>query len=165
MHTYKIDRRKEKRSYFLIEDRNKLQLRRESKICHCQVFWCTNICHMLWDYRHMSWNLLLGFLCYLHKDGCLLLHLLFHFLAKWIKQVTFTAVFEHNSRIITVQKKTKKRSWHSLQDQGSAAISFAKPLHLYIYIYIYILAQHSNRICGNFTLHERNHVERKCYWY
>ena len=30
----------------------------------------------------MSWTFLLGFVCYLHKDGCLLLHLLFHFLEK-----------------------------------------------------------------------------------
>ena len=44
-------------------------------------------------------------------------------------EVTFTAVFEHNSCTIIVEKVTKKRSWHSLQDQGSAAISFAKPLH------------------------------------
>ena len=65
---------------------NKLQPRRESKFCFCQVFWYTNICHMLWDDRNMSWNLLVGFVWYLHKDGCLLLHLLFHFLAKWIKE-------------------------------------------------------------------------------
>ena len=39
---------------------------------------------MLWDYRNMSWNLRLGFVCYLHKDGCLLLHLLFHSLqSEW----------------------------------------------------------------------------------
>ena len=44
-------------------------------------------------------------------------------------EVTFTAVFEHNSCSIIVEKVTKKRSWHSLQDQGSAAISLAKPLH------------------------------------
>ena len=44
-------------------------------------------------------------------------------------EVTFTAVFEHNSCTIIVEKVTKKRSWHSLQDQGSAAISLAKPLH------------------------------------
>ena len=44
-------------------------------------------------------------------------------------EVTFTAVFEHNSCTIIVEKVTKKRSWHSLQDQWSAAISFAKPLH------------------------------------
>ena len=44
------------------------------------------------------------------------------------------------SCIIIVGKVTKKQSWHSLQDQGSAAIS-------------YILA-HSNRICGNLNLHE-----------
>ena len=64
----------------------KLQPRRESKFCFCQVFWYTNICHMLWDDRNMSWNLLVGFVWYLHKDGCLLLHLLFHFLAKRIKE-------------------------------------------------------------------------------
>ena len=29
-------------------------------------------------------------------------------------EVTFTAVFEHNSRIIIVEKVTKKRSWYSL---------------------------------------------------
>ena len=44
-------------------------------------------------------------------------------------EVTFTAVFEHNTCSIIVEKVTKKRSWHSLQDQGSAAISLAKPLH------------------------------------
>ena len=89
---------------------------------------------MICDDRDKCWNLLLGFVCYLHKDGCLLLDLLFHFLAKRIKEVTFTAVFENNSRIIIVEKKKqnkerKKRSWHSLQDQGSAAISLSKPLH------------------------------------
>ena len=44
-------------------------------------------------------------------------------------EVTLTAVFEHNSRTIIAEKVTKKRSWHCLQDQGSAAISLAKPLH------------------------------------
>ena len=29
-------------------------------------------------------------------------------------QVTFTAVFEHNSCTIIVEKETKKRSWHLL---------------------------------------------------
>ena len=33
------------------------------------------------------------------------------------------------SCIIIVEKVTKKRSWHSLQDQGSVVISLAKPLH------------------------------------
>ena len=33
------------------------------------------------------------------------------------------------SCIIIVEKVTKKQSWHSLQHQGSAAISLAKPLH------------------------------------
>ena len=33
------------------------------------------------------------------------------------------------SCIIIVEKVTEKQSWHSLQDQGSAAISLAKPLH------------------------------------
>ena len=64
---------------------------------------------MICDDRDKCWNLLLGFVCYLHKDGCLLLDLLFHFLAKRIKEVTFTAVFEHNSRIIIVEKKNKTK--------------------------------------------------------
>ena len=68
---------------------SKLQLRRESKLCYCQIFWCTDICHMLWDYRNMSWKLISGFVCYVHKDGCLLLHLLFHFLAKWTKESVY----------------------------------------------------------------------------
>ena len=38
---------------------------------------------------------------------------------------TLTAVFEHNSCIVIVEKVTKKRSLHSLQDQGGAAISLA----------------------------------------
>ena len=33
------------------------------------------------------------------------------------------------SCIIIVEKVTEKQSWHSLQDQGSAVISLAKPLH------------------------------------
>ena len=58
--------------------------------------------------------------------------------------------------IIIVEKVTKKQSWHSLQDQGNAAISLAKPLHwrrvgcnierisciryylIFIFIYLYI---------------------------
>ena len=60
------------------------------------------------------------------------------------------------SGIIIVEKVTKKQSWHSLQDQGNAAISLAKPLHwrrvgcnierisciryylMFIFIYLYI---------------------------
>ena len=38
----------------------------------------------------MSWNLLVGFVCYLHKDGCLLLHLLFHFLQSELKKMCST---------------------------------------------------------------------------
>ena len=64
---------------------------------------------MICDDRDKCWNLLLGFVCYLHKDGCLLLDLSFHFLAKRIKEVTFTAVFEHNSRIIIVEKKNETK--------------------------------------------------------
>ena len=44
-------------------------------------------------------------------------------------EVTFAAVFDHNSCAIMVQKVTKKISLHSLQDQGSSAISLTKPLH------------------------------------
>ena len=64
------------------------------------------------------------------------------------------------SCIIIVEKVTKKQSWHSLQDQGSAAISLAKPLHWHIYwltqiesvgIWIY--------------MNVLNYVGRKCYWY
>ena len=64
------------------------------------------------------------------------------------------------SWIIIVEKVTKKQSWHSLQDQGSAAISLAKPLHWHIYwltqiesvgIWIY--------------MNVLNYVGRKCYWY
>ena len=62
--------------------------------------------------------------------------------------------------IIIVEKVTKTQSWHSLQDQGSAVISLAKPLHWHIYwltqiesvgIWIY--------------MHVLNYVGRKCYWY
>ena len=62
------------------------------------------------------------------------------------------------SCIIIVEKVTKKQSWHSLQDQGSAAISLAKPLHWHIYwltqiesvgIWIY--------------MNVLNYVGRKCY--
>ena len=74
---------------------NKLQPRRESKFCYCQVSWCTNICRILWNDRHMSWNFLLGFLCYLHKVCCLLLHLLFHFLAKWIEKMCRTRKYPY----------------------------------------------------------------------
>ena len=64
------------------------------------------------------------------------------------------------SCIIIVEKVTKKQSWHSLQDQGSAAISLAKPLHWHIYwltqiesvgIWIY--------------MNVLNYVGRKSYWY
>ena len=64
------------------------------------------------------------------------------------------------SCIIIVEKVTKKQSWHSLQDQGSAAISLAKPLHWHIYwltqiesvgIWIY--------------MNVLNYVGRKCCWY
>ena len=40
-------------------------------------------------------------------------------------EVTLTAVFEHNSPTIIVEKVTKKQSWHTLQDQRRAAISLA----------------------------------------
>ena len=64
------------------------------------------------------------------------------------------------SCIIIVEEENKKQSWHSLQDQGSAAILLAKPLHWHIYwltqiesvgIWIY--------------MNVLNYVGRKCYWY
>ena len=59
-------------------------------------------------------------------------------------EVTFTAVFEHNSCAIIVDKVTRKHSWHSLQDQGSSAISFSK-----LYIDIWSVFTHVTSIYAN----------------
>ena len=116
---------------------------------------------MICDDRDKCWNLLLGFVCYLHKDGCLLLDLLFHFLAKRIKEVTFTAVFEHNSRIIIVEKKkTKQRKKETILAFTSRSGERCN-LTFKTFTLRYILAQHSNRICGNLTFHECNYVGGK----
>ena len=71
-------------------------------------------------------------------------------------EVTFTAVFEHNSCTIIVEKVKKKKTILAFALRSGERCN----LTCKTFTLMYILA-HSNRICGNLTLHECNHVERK----
>ena len=75
-------------------------------------------------------------------------------------QYEYAVFFWTQSCIIIVEKVNKKQSWHSLQDQGSAAISLAKPLHWHIY---WLIQMESVRIW--IYMNVLNYVGRKCYRY
>ena len=72
-------------------------------------------------------------------------------------EVTFTAIFEHNSCIIIVQKK-KKETILALTSRSGECCNLTCKTSTLMYILV-----HSNRICGILTLHECNYVGRKCY--